>query len=947
MPKKKIIITPETHWDREWYLPFQEYRAKLVLLTDRLLKIYENDSDFANFTFDGQTVPIEDYLEVKPSKEPEIRKNVENGRLSIGPMYILPDLYLVSGESMIRNLMLGHKIGRKFGRTMKAGYIPDPFGHFAQMPQILAGFDIPSILFARGFGDEFEELQLDMEFNWAAPGNAASILGIHLVKGYGSLAGLDDNIDPKTGKYENALKRIKRTVEEISEAAKTDVIILNNGTDHRFAQPHIPEVIKQWNERYGDEIGRAEQSDFERYTELVLAENPELKTYQGELHGGRYQYLLSGVYSARMWIKQWNKLCETQLERYTEPFAAITDLYDTTGLYECPVDYIWTAWKWLLKNHPHDSICGCSVDYVHDVDMKTRFGWAEQIGMEIFKNAAISLTSQMDTDTNEGERFPIIIYNPTPWPRTALISIPVVSNEGLMNIIGPSQFTITDNEGNEVYCFPAEDELPPRYIHMNEITFSINFMAEQIPAFGVKTYYMVPGEEPEITKEGLELKDDLEGHVVSGAEDGQRFIENKFYKIFANDDGSFDIYDKELDSWFKNQGILEDEGDWGDEYDFSGPKADQEDSRLLSTKFVEDIDVVDYGIVSTMQIFFELELPVSLAESREKRSGETTVSDASLFVSLNAEEKIIYVDAIVDNQSMDHRVRILFDSNLVAKDGKVHADGHFYVVPRDIKLPEVKGWTQDPVPTHHQNNFVAIQDDNECFAVMNRGLPEYEAFINPDGKTQIAITLFRSVGWLSRGGFATRSNNAGPALSTPGAQCLGMNEFGLAITTGEDDWLESKVHIQADRFNNPPQPINPLSIQNSMRMCNVFEFNRLQQVPQDTQKKKTIADTFSACELEGDTLMITAFKRADRQEESFIVRVVNLAPFQTSGGLLMGRNIVEANIVNLNEEPILPNNGQAKSGGQITAIEDTRIEFKVDPHVIFTIKIKFTSESKF
>ena len=69
MKADNIIIVPETHWDREWYLTFQEFRAKLVIMMDKLLYILETNPDYKNFTLDGQTIPIEDYLEVRPEKE--------------------------------------------------------------------------------------------------------------------------------------------------------------------------------------------------------------------------------------------------------------------------------------------------------------------------------------------------------------------------------------------------------------------------------------------------------------------------------------------------------------------------------------------------------------------------------------------------------------------------------------------------------------------------------------------------------------------------------------------------------------------------------------------------------------------------------------------------------------------------------------------------------------
>ncbi|MBD3353253.1 MAG: hypothetical protein GF364_17365 [Candidatus Lokiarchaeota archaeon] len=929
---KKIIITPETHWDREWYLPFQEYRAKLVLLMDTLLDILQKDPDYKNFTLDGQTVPLEDYLEVKPNKESLIKKYIAEGRISVGPMYILPDIYLVSGEAMIRNLMLGHNIGNKYGRVMKAGYIPDPFGHFAQMPQILSGFEIDSILFARGFGDEFEKLNLDMEFLWQAPSKAAEIIGIHLIKGYGSLAHLDDTIDPTTKKYENALKRMYRTIRDIDVYTCTNAIILNNGSDHLFPQPHLPEVIQQWNEKYSDEVGVAEQADFEKYLKLVKENNPELKPYQGELHGGKYNYLLSGVLSTRMWIKLWNKLCETRLERYTEPFATITWLLDEE--YEYPKDYIWTAWRWLLKNHPHDSICGCSVDYVHDVDMKARFGWAEQIGLEIFKNSAISLSKLIKFDTLEGERFPVFVYNPCPRERSTLVTLKLVSDENMLKIIPPEMFTITDADGNEIFNVAVGEDIEERFLRFGETAFSLNFIAENLPPLGIRTYYLVPGEEQTIKEEELENK------VIEGEEKVRNFIENKYYKIFINKNGSFDVFDKEEKVWFKEQGIIEDVGDWGDEYDFSGPRKDQTDKYIASVDFVQQMDVMNYGIGSSFRIYYELALPLALKENRKSRTKETIINPVEVYVSLNAVEKIVYVDVSIYNNSNDHRLRMLFPSGMTAKGNKVDADGHFMVVSRDIDLPPKNGtadWSQPPVPTHHQNNFVSITDGTHSFSVFNNGLPEYEAIKQPDGTVILAVTLLRSVGWLSRGDFKSRSNNAGPPIPTPGAQCHGLNTCTLGVHSGKGNWLESKTHLKADEFACMPEIINPISLNQQMRMHDTYSLREIN-MGNNIQPGNNIDSEFSICELQGDAFLLTSFKRADRNNEEFIVRLVNMTDKKQKGQIKLLKNIESAEIVNLYEEKPSENNPVK---AEIEHIEGQIIEFLADPHVILSIAIKF------
>ncbi|GAI64952.1 unnamed protein product, partial [marine sediment metagenome] len=273
-----------------------------------------------------------------------------------------PDEFLVSGESLIRNLIIGHQIARKFGRVMKAGYIPDPFGHVAQLPQIIQGFEIPSILFWRGFGNEFEENNLNMEYIWNAPGNAASLIGIHLIYGYGSLESLNGKLIK--GQYKPALRKIKLKVENFEKYIATPNVLLNNGSDHHEARPEIPEIVKQWDILHPDK--KLKQADFEHYVNKVLESNPKLKEFQGELRGGRYAHLLSGVFSTRMWIKQRNTAIEYLYEKYSEPLSTITWILDKHNEFIYPKDYILSGLKWLQKCAPHDSICGCSVDQVHD-----------------------------------------------------------------------------------------------------------------------------------------------------------------------------------------------------------------------------------------------------------------------------------------------------------------------------------------------------------------------------------------------------------------------------------------------------------------------------------------------------------------------------------------------------------------------------------------------------
>ena len=172
----EIHLISHTHWDREWYLTFQQFRMRLVKLVDSLLHILETNPEFSHFNFDGQTIVLEDYLEIKPQNRERLEKYIQEGKIAVGPWYILPDEFLVSPEATVRNLLLGHKIAKVFGQVMKIGYIPDPFGHLSQMPQILRGFDIDNIILWRGFGGEAE--QTDSEYYWEGP-DGSRLLLIH------------------------------------------------------------------------------------------------------------------------------------------------------------------------------------------------------------------------------------------------------------------------------------------------------------------------------------------------------------------------------------------------------------------------------------------------------------------------------------------------------------------------------------------------------------------------------------------------------------------------------------------------------------------------------------------------------------------------------------------------------------------------------------------------
>ncbi|HEV2711549.1 MAG TPA: hypothetical protein VGU26_00505, partial [Gaiellaceae bacterium] len=214
-----VHLVPHTHWDREWYLPFQSFRLRLVGLVDRLLDFMEADERY-RFTLDGQLATIDDYLEVRPEGEPRIRRLVEEGRLAVGPWQVLMDEFLVSGETIVRNLERGLRRGDELGGAMRIGYLPDMFGHVAQMPQILRLAGIDQAVVWRGVPAAVDS----HAFEWEAP-DGSSVRAEYLAHGYDNGAYLLD----VPGGLGRALEAVR---ESHRDFFGNEPILALVGTDH-------------------------------------------------------------------------------------------------------------------------------------------------------------------------------------------------------------------------------------------------------------------------------------------------------------------------------------------------------------------------------------------------------------------------------------------------------------------------------------------------------------------------------------------------------------------------------------------------------------------------------------------------------------------------------------------------------------------------------------------
>jgi len=737
----KAFIVPHTHWDREWYQTFQQLRIRLIDLIDNLIDILEKDKIFSDFTLDGQTIVLEDYLEVYPERREVLKKYITEGRIHVGPWYVLPDEFLVSAESIIRNLLLGHKIASEFGRVMKVGYIPDPFGHITQIPQILKGFGIDNIIFWRGI--EYEQSQGN-EFIWQGP-DGTELFAVHLPKaGYCNAVSLPEDVM-------QAYKLIKGAIEDLLSRETSKSLLLLNGVDHLEAQPHISLLAKELNKRFTDiEIKQGNLKEYIDYAKETV--KPNLNKVTGEFRSGRDIHILQSVYSSRMYIKQANERCETLLENWVEPTASLAWLFGK----DYPQSLIWTSWEWLLKNHPHDSICGCSIDQVHK-EMMTRFDWSRQIAQELTNKSLDYIAEKIKIDYLKEDELALVVFNPLPYS----IDENIEARVKFPKEVNLNRVKVLTTQGEEIpyqlkgygldYKIIFNPFKSPQPLEVNYT--DISFTAKDIPACGYKTF---------IIKAINDLRTSKEYETDIRA--GRDYIENKYYKVIAETKGTVTIVDKLNNKVFK--------------------------SRL------DNISIQDVGpSEAILKVSGKMILPVGLKSDRKSRAEKMVECPIESEIKLFSEVQRIEFKTKFDNKASDHRLRVEFSTNI--KCNYVYADGHFDVVKRSINIPDSEGWKEKAYKTAHNSGFLDINDGEYGLAVLNQGLPEYE--IIPENNT-IALTLLRCVGWLSRGDLEYREGNAGPSFPTPEAQCLGEHIFYYALIPHQGNWDDARISQRTKQY---------------------------------------------------------------------------------------------------------------------------------------------------
>jgi len=845
---RHLVVVPHTHWDREWYQTHEQFRVRLVRLLDRLLNLLEGDPTFRHFMLDGQTIVLDDYLEVRPEARERVEKLVRDGRLMIGPWYVLPDEWLVSGEALIRNLRLGLRKAATFGGGMRIGYVPDQFGHVGQLPQIFRGFGFDGAALWRGVPAEIAQTC----FRWEAA-DGSSVFTAYLPRGYGNAALLP--LDPDA-----LADRLMREIKHLEPFARISSLLLMNGSDHLEPQPGLPAALEAAAARLpGVTVEIGTLADY-----LVRAKResaPDLPVHRGELRSGLRAPLLPGCASARAPQKQADFRNDRLLTRYLEPLASW--LSAQGGEFDCGL--LDLAWRIALENHPHDSICGCSVDRVH-AQMESRFQRVEEIATAQLESVGRQLAAHVAAPTPPTGRLQgevLVVWNPNAAGRaqvdTALeLDIPreisarqtvplhlraangrriaaraMVESEG--SVWGGTfptslALSVLPGFGREVLGYFVND-LATR-VEGNRLIVSVRLGSTpqgELDVLSRKRELVAALSAPGIEEVAIEARrpprvrlrfvDDFPGHGLrvysvargrSRAEErvlaertalGGACIKNTFWQVEASAHGDVTLTRLTDGTVVRDALRLVSEGDRGDEYNFDPIRGVAAVERPHRAR----VRVLG-GAVPEAALAIELwyRVPECLTPDRKTRTGKHVELPARLLVRLASGFDRVDVEVTLHNTAKDHRMRLHVRAPFVAQ--RFEVESAFEVAKRPI-APQPSDFgsphpAEFPIGACPERAFATISDGTRALTVANRGTSEVEAVCEADGTTSLALTLLRAVGWLSQGSLGLRPGPAGPLFPTPEAQVLGSHraEFALFSHSDGDPMRVARAHA----FAYPP-----------------------------------------------------------------------------------------------------------------------------------------------
>ncbi len=937
--KRTGHIVSHTHWDREWRYPMWQTRVMLCDLMDELIEVLEKGI-YPAFLLDGQVIPVMDYLVLRPEMTERVKKLVKAGKLQIGPWLTLPDEYPVDGEALVRNLLVGARAAKDLGGNFNVGYTTFGWGQTAQLPQIYAGFAMDTAFVGKFVNSKRAPKS---EFLWKAPdgstllcsrfgedGRANFYFQVHL----SILFGIDhkghqwvydwenggiayhcadgEHVDQDFFRLDAPRKWYPQSVtpqmldkvwQSMDSSLLEDDRVMMNGTDYILPQKLFPQMLKRLNEVDKDNDRQWVHTSMADYIKLMKKklDRDGLVMIEGELRDGPVESLTGNALTTRVRIKRLNKKAQNMLIGYAEPMAVLAEMAGA----DYPRRLLDTAWDFLLKAHPHDSINGVTQDKTVE-DNAYRLNQVIELSDVIGQQAQQHMVKNIDMSNFSDDDVLLTVFNPMPYERRevieAYVNMPDMMPRNPKWCQFPPSLMVYDANGKALStqchgatsktCVVSESHMRP--FPFNSQKYRIFFDTGPIPAGGYKVYKADFVDLKNVR--GVEWAD---AKVRTGSLLTEpNVLENEYLKVSINCNGTFDLVDKQSKKTYENLGYFSDRGELGDYWINQRPDKDQYINSLgcQARIWAEDVGPLKATLVSEIS----MQIPVSGDYSNKKRSENLMPFTIKSRLTLKAYSQQVDVEVALDNPCSDHYLKMHFPTSL-SKAKFVDSGGHFIVDRRPIRP---QGPTQNMVwpdmATRPMNDFVDLSDGANGIAFLTDSIFEYEVSETPD--RTVGLSLLRAV----RNWIAAEYRVGCDLPSQKGGQQLGYHTVRLAIRPHQGTFEQTHIPLFARQFNIP------------LRIIQTRKHNG-----------DLTAGENSWVSISNPDIVLSALKKA-QDRNTTIIRMYNSTDKQQRTTLKCAKSISKAWRTDLNEKRSKP----------LDIKNSNMIGVAIEPYKIETIEIR-------
>ncbi|WP_308748595.1 glycoside hydrolase family 38 C-terminal domain-containing protein [uncultured Anaerococcus sp.] len=809
----KVNVIAHTHWDREWYFTSQRSEIYSTFVFDEILDFLDENQEFHSFLLDGQTSIIDDYLKFRPEKEELVKKLVRERRLITGPWYTQTDTLVISGESILRNLLYGIKDSNKYGGYQKIGYLPDSFGMSSQLPMLFNQFNLKYAVFRRGIADH---LLKDREFIWKS--NSGDKIKSFNIYHYGVMA------YPPNDANEEYFEEL---ISKLEKFGNREPYILFNGED----QKPVRKNLQKLNEASGMDIKIASLED--SLDELFEANKDNLKEYSGEFTFGQFSRTHKSIFSTRADLKNKNNFLERLISHKLEPLMSLA--YNLGLRYESEI--IEKIWRLMLDNSAHDSIGMCNSDLTNKF-IENRYDIAYDYASNL-----IDLICRRIGDRIQPKDFSFQAYNLSPNKRDDFIKFEIlvpfenfeIKRDGKnIDYLILSREDFTDDlkkSQKEIGVNNEESSNLNNYDRLNK--FEVLIFDSFLP-MGYQTYDII---------ESKELK---ECEIKKTSCD---YIENEFYKIVLEDNGHIKVVgDSNISEIY-----LENNGDEGDSYDYSSPSKD----LYINEGTVDNVRVEKNIFFEKLSFNLKRILPSNLKDREKGILNAYLVS--KIDITLYKGKKFIEVSQETTNQIHEHRDRLVVASK-ISSDYSL-SDNQFSTIIREVDYNKYSNWKDEkwdekPRGIEPMISFAGL-DSDKTVQVVSDGVREYEILDH----SKIALTTFRSIPYLGKENLNDRPGRASGVYKKE----LGHEMMGKTIKTNFYIRDCDKNYYDMHKFAH--DALNkPFAYQAGEILDNTNNFV----IPKD---HKALDKDYSLLEVEGNVIFSTLKK--EEYGDKLLLRLYN------------------------------------------------------------------------